>query len=184
VKLRQKEMLKHLEEDHKLGPACKCKHKRHLNVKAMEIHMKKKGCKPCKKSGSTDMSYHIFTELEVVEEEKRQMELALEIAVNNDAFTAGLYGWRAVSGHDHLLRTTDRIEVEGDPFPNPPTKACDQRIDERLSYQETLMWQQCQRAMAAYNADPYKADLLHLTKDDFKTPSCVAFTREDLWRMR
>jgi len=68
------------------------------------------------------------------------MELALKIAVNNDAFTAGLYSLRAVSGYNHLLRTTDQIEVEGNLFPNPPSKACDQRIDERLTYQETLIW--------------------------------------------
>jgi len=58
------------------------------------------------------MFHHKYTELQVVEEEKRQTELALRIAVNIDAFIAGLYRWLAVSGHDHLLRTTDRIAVE------------------------------------------------------------------------
>ena len=48
----------------------------------------------------------------MVEEKKRQTELALRIAVNIDAFIAGLYRWLDVCGHDHLLQTTDRIAVE------------------------------------------------------------------------
>ena len=58
------------------------------------------------------MFHHKYTELQVVEEMKRQTELALRIAVNIDALIAGLYRRLAVSGHNHLLRTTDRIEVE------------------------------------------------------------------------
>ena len=92
-----------------------------------------------------------------------------------------VYGWQAVSSQDHILQATDNIEVKGDPFLIPPTKANVLHIDEHLLYKETLMWQH--RAMAAYE-DPYEADLLHLGNSDIKTPAGIAFHREDLWKLR